>query len=615
MHASSPDTPSLSSAALACAALTGAVLLSLLATPDGDARMPPAPPDASNNSYTCELPVDAARSVRAAFEEHYECLDPHTDGWFARDPDHVERLDAQYDVWKASRDHDLRDRDEAARFVRNHPVDFSSQEISLSDRDVASMTPTMSADPASLRGQFQRFFVDRDQQRLFVTTDQEGLTSLDISQRFAFDVEGTMDRAGGREFFVIDEQTAVVEEENDLGSARDLVVLAISDRGTPEELHRLSGVLPQISRPTLSAIPDRPPTFDEYRAIQRGQLSLGQCGQPPTVSTHRDQFCHPDGSCYRVEQRNSPVDEAYCERGNARSAPPHRVRQRQLQGRLGRQGATDDMAPPPGSPRPMRAMESAPAEVQEEAAAPEQDSAPRGGDGGAGSLSQMMVIGSTLYVLSADDTLDHGWLSTFDIAEPRRPQLTHVVGLDNGPEALQRHDNLLLIAGRDALVTASTAIPDGPRLLGERRQSCPVDFDPVVVEGAIAYRTIIVDHPRSTCNSRLEVIDLSQPHHPQLRTTRNIDRPRGLAVLGHRLFVADEHHGVRLFDITDPVAPAESATWQLPGVKDLVLSDFDLYAMTDDQISTYFVAPLYKNGAPIAPVADGIKGVTTVTSP
>ena len=613
---------------LACAALTGALLvslsLSLVGGADAEARMPGHAPGPGTTGYTCEIPTDPPASVRSSFQSKYDCMEPLFDEWFAKYPQHMERLKAQYEVWKSSRQHDLRDQSEAARFVRNHPVDFSSSHEELTADDVASLEPTMSAQPPTVAGTFERFFVDRDQERLFLTTDDKGLTSLDISQRFAFQFEGTMDQAGGRDFFVVDENTALLEEENDDKSARDLVVLDISDRSAPREVHRLHGVLPRVTRPALTSIPDRPPTFDEYRAIRRGQVHLSQCMDRPSIAAQGNYICRPDGNCFRQEHRDSPTDEGYCERRATRPAPTPRFHARQqpapnhgpdvgdrlfdmeMEESAGRIGSDDAMPQAQAAPEPPASRRSAPS------APAERERAPQGGDGGAGSLSQMMVIGSTLYVLSADDHLDHGWLTTFDIAEPRRPQLSHVIGLDNGPEALQRHDNLLLIAGRDALVTASTAIPDGPRLLGERRQSCPVDFDPVVVEGAIAYRTIIIDQPRSTCNSRLEVIDLSQPHQPNLRTTRNIDRPRGLAVHGERLFVANERRGVHVFDITDPVTPSEAATWKLPGVKDLVLSGFDLYAMTDDQVSTYFVGPLFQSGLSATDAASTIRGTPTV---
>ncbi|TXD33916.1 hypothetical protein FRC98_20040 [Lujinxingia vulgaris] len=161
-------------------------------------------------------------------------------------------------------------------------------------------------------------------------------------------------------------------------------------------------------------------------------------------------------------------------------------------------------------------------------------------------------------------------------------------------------------------MTASLGTPHAPRLLGEFRQFCPVNYDPVVVQGTVAYRTIIVDQPRSRCTSRLEVIDLSQPHSPTLRTTLPISRPRGLAVLGERLFVADEHHGVQIFDLSDPVAPSYAATWQIYGVKDLVVSDFDLFALSPNEVQTFDLAPLYQRDIDLQKVASETRGHLTV---
>jgi hypothetical protein len=240
------------------------------------------------------------------------------------------------------------------------------------------------------------------------------------------------------------------------------------------------------------------------------------------------------------------------------------------------------------------------------------EGAPQGGSGGAGSLSQMMVYGETLYVLSGAHGQSQGWLTSFDLTRPRQPRVRHVVRLDNGPEALQRHDSLLLVAGRDAVVTASLGDASRPRLLGEFRQHCPVNYDPIVVQGTVGYRTIIVEGRRINCTSRLEVIDLSQPHQPVLRTTHPLSRPRGLAVLGERLFVADEDTGVTLFDIADPVSPVQVGTWRLSGVKDLVMSDFDLYALTGEDLFTFYMGPLYQRGADARTSWHKIEGHKTV---
>lgn len=575
--------------------------------------------DAEASNYVCKKPIAGTESVHVAFDDHYRCVEPITDEWLASHPAAVEQLEEQYQLWRMGRTHDLRDRADAAQFIEEHPIDFTRRRISLSNGDAQSLAPTFSGEPVVVDGMFQRFFVDRAAARMFLTTDDAGLVSVDMSERFDFEVEGEIDVAGGEDFFVIDEDTAVVEEPNDAGNARDLVVLDISDRESPREIRRLRGALPEVGNSQMnpSRIPDRPPTFAEYRAIRQGHFRPRECGASPSVGTYFNQHCRPDGQCFLLERHRSPDSDAVCEREairrhitGSRAAPttPRRPRSR-TRGRAGEPRPRPSRSAQPmldsddaasvgtlglsGSGRSADVAEMAEAEAAPAPEAPASDSAPEGGDGGAGSLSQMMVIDSTLFVLTADAGEDIGWLASFDIGNARRPVPKQIVGLDNGPEALQGHDELLLVAGRDALISASAAAGDGARLLGERRQRCPVNYDPVVMEGSVAYRTIIVDNPRNRCNSRLEVIDLEQPHNPQVLTTKDIDRPRGLAVLDDRLFVADERRGVRVFDISAPARPKIADTWELSGVKDLVLSDFDLYALTDDEVSVYHVAPLF----------------------
>ena len=613
--------PTLSPSALA---LIAAVVVSITTLADAEA-----------SDYICQLPIEGTEAVQESFGEYYECVEPEVDKWLAQHPREVERLRFHYELWEFSRDHDLRDRDAAREFVEAHPVDFSERDVELTAEQIEAQTPQVETQPAGIDGMFQRFFIDRSAARMFLTTDSEGLVSLDISQRYDFDVEGAVGEAGAEDFYVIDDETAVVEEPSDAGHARDLVVLDISDRSDPREIHRLHGVLPNMDETNVSvrSLPDRPPTFEEYRAIREGHFRIRDCGQPPSVTSYHNQHCRPDGTCYLLERHRTPLSGATCERATNRQrlthrrAAPRTPRQQRRHGRIGR-GATGSAAPSPQPESTTAEMDTAddagPVEffgdvdtgsadrVEAAERVESADAMPEGGAGGAGSLSQMMVHDSMLFVLSADHDEETGWLSTFDISDPREPTPMHLIGLDNGPEALQAHEELLLVAGRDALLVASVADREGPRLLGERRQRCPVNFDPVVMEGSTAYRTVIIDNPRTRCRSRLEVIDLKKPYAPRLRTTESINRPRGLAVLGDRLFVADERTGVRLFDITDRTDPEQVHTWRIPGVKDLVISDFDLYALTSDKISTLYVGSLFERGVSLKSSAADVQVHPTV---
>ncbi len=614
-HRHARTSPAARAPAVALAALS---LLLIPAASEARVAPPPPPPPGSTTQFVCEEPVeDPPQQVVDEYEEYYACALPILADWLVEHPSETARAARQYESLSASQGHDLRGRPKAGRWMRAHPVEFSDRRVELSRRQVSALAPDRSSSPASVSGAFQRLFVDRDEDRLHLMIDERGLTSVDISSRYDFEVEGHSDR-GDRDFFIVDGDTAYIEERPESGGGRDLVVLDISDPDDPRELRRLRGVLPEADAAGGSyhaGMKSEPPTLAHYRQIKRGEMAVRSCGPLPRTQGPQGRVtCRPDGSCYRERVTSEPKEGMMCERrAHTPRQPvvrgsPTRIPDERAQ--LGRRapataGPSDDGAAA-AAPRAERSVEGSSADADRAASAPE------GGSGGAGSLSQMMVYGDTLYVLSAREGQPNGWLSTFDIRRPERPSPAGVLELDNGPEALQRHDNLLLVAGRDAIVTASLGRPRAPRLVGEFRQNCPVDFDPVVVQGSVAYRTIIVDSRRRACTSRLEVIDLSQPHRPALRTTRSIPRPRGLAVLGERLFVADETRGVRVFDLTDPVSPRAAGLLELAGVKDLVLSDFDLYAMTPDEVRTYYVGPAYQRGISANEAVEEVRGVTTV---
>lgn len=634
-------TPITSNVHFSRSILTILITLSLIAVVSLPAQVvlasapaPVAPPLPANGQMACEVEVEAPRSVAAAYDEYFECVDPHLNAWLVNYPEEVAQLDALYHAWKGGRHSDLRDTTLAAQHVRDYPTNFDQPNLRLTEAQSQALRPNISANPVEIAGRFERLFVDGENDRLFLTSEELGLVSLAIDKRYAFELEGAVQSQGSTDFFIYDSRTAFLEQETERGMNRDLVVLDISNRNNPLEIYRLQGALPAVGfgqhQTVLTALPNRAPTFDEYRAIQEARVYLhNKCTAPPVVSTHANISCRRDRTCYRIDTQS---DVSTCENpvrlGARLPDRPIRAprRDRRFEQSLG--------VPPTGSaPLPRSApfpSAAAPALGEGSArggggrsAGPSLDSLapqdamadaemPQGGAGGAGSLSQMMVADNTLFVLSATHSNRNGWLTSFDLTNPRRPRVHRIVALDNGPEALQRHDNLLLVAGRDAVITASIDGPGSPTLLGEFRQHCPVNYDPVVVQGSIAYRTIIIDQPRSTCSSRLEIIDLSQPHRPLLRDTRSLQRPRGLAILGQALFVADEAAGIHVFELSDPVAPTQVHTVDLHGIKDLVINGFDLFAMSGTQVQTFYIGDLFVRGTSFRDVARRLEGYITV---
>lgn len=86
-------------------------------------------------------------------------------------------------------------------------------------------------------------------------------------------------------------------------------------------------------------------------------------------------------------------------------------------------------------------------------------------------------------------------------------------------------------------------------------------------------------------SGRVHVIDVSDPARPVetasfvLAEPGTLTQPRGMAVLGDRLFVGDFEFGVTELDISDPDAPSPARMVPLAGVHDLVVVRDRLYYM------------------------------------
>jgi hypothetical protein len=415
-------------------------------------------PAVSYADFSCEIESNPPQEVKEKFETFHMCSQAATLVWLQKYPEEVDQLARLYQAWKRNRTNDLRHTSAAAKWVKQYPVKFDSRDVSLTAAQVETLLPLSTSDPVGLNGNFERLFVDRDNKRLFLTTAEEGLVSISIAKRYEFQLEGKVAAEGGKDFFVLDAKTAILEQPNAKGGNRDLVILDISDRNNPREVSRLKGVIPQVSQPShfSPASLEAPPTFDEYLAIREGYF-FTSCGAPPFSPRFPQTYCRPDGTCYKTEVRQN-ADEGICTEIIRPEVIPMLGRPRGGRG-------MQDFSEAESRPFPTRAVEerstaqkSGPSVVDGFA----KDEIPQGGAGGAGSLSQMMVHRKTLYVLSTSPNQTKGWLTSFDISQPRSPRIEQVIALNNGPEALQLHDTLLLIAGRDAVMTASLAVAKSP---------------------------------------------------------------------------------------------------------------------------------------------------------
>ena len=191
-------------------------------------------------AFWCEMPVDATAEERSAFDAYHACTAPFFWEWLGQYPEEVARLEDIYVGWKAGRGHDLRGQKAAEAWLEKYPVWFDAVGASAKVEGVEQAIASVQVKPVRVSGAFERLVVDRDGRQLLLTSEKEGLVSINMARRYVLKKMGSA--KGLEDFFAYDGNVAF-REEPAKGDIRDLVVLDISDRAGPKEVGRVKGAL------------------------------------------------------------------------------------------------------------------------------------------------------------------------------------------------------------------------------------------------------------------------------------------------------------------------------------------------------------------------------------
>lgn len=544
--------------------------------------------------FVCNVPVDAPADIQANWAAWHEqnaiwkqCnLDAGQD-WLAAYPETVARWQALYGLMKSSGNLDLRGTAAASTWSGSHIMLGTAPPVSLTAAQVEDGRPVQSGTALEFPGPYNKFFIDQASETMYLTSQVDGLTAIDISARYNFVQKGGA--AGGTaldDLYVYNDTYAFAEGRVD-GAYGDLLILDISDPSNPVEVGRLEGAIVSPFPWGDSGYyqgtwwdnvggshPSQPPSFLSYTALMDGGFTFSGCtAQAPDwqlTSNALGITCDEAGDCTGLRFVDAFIVDAGCVTREQFEAQRDMGFDRGGMGVLTMRAEMDAVA---GSASP-----------------------PGGGTGGAGSLTQMMIAGSTLYVLGTQDGDPTGYLNVFDLSDPAMPTQVAILTLDNMPEALFATRNLLLVAGRQGLMTLSIAEPGKPRIIGEYRDPCPRASDPVRVRGNIAYRTV----GEGSCwwgsdSPRLEVFDIQDPVNPSLLASVTLREPMGMTILGDLLYVADRQTGIRVFDIGKAEVPNQTGLLKVSEPKDLIMNHFDLYSLSDYQVSAFYLGPLYED--------------------
>ncbi|MDQ1087068.1 hypothetical protein QE390_001614 [Siphonobacter sp. SORGH_AS 1065] len=173
-------------------------------------------------------------------------------------------------------------------------------------------------------------------------------------------------------------------------------------------------------------------------------------------------------------------------------------------------------------------------------------SSPNQGSGTGGSMARFAIVNNTLYAVTNQN------MQLFDISQPQNPQKGNVVTLGWGIETIFPYQDRLYVGSTTGVHILSNADPNNPVRVAtlSHVRAC----DPVVVHENHAYVTL---RQQTICggspSNQLDLIDVKDMYDPKLLKSFPMEGPYGLGVDHPTLFVCEGSHGLKMFDVSNPL--------------------------------------------------------------
>ncbi|NIJ46175.1 hypothetical protein FHR24_002653 [Wenyingzhuangia heitensis] len=201
-------------------------------------------------------------------------------------------------------------------------------------------------------------------------------------------------------------------------------------------------------------------------------------------------------------------------------------------------------------------------------------------DGQGGSLSTFTLKGDYLY------TVDYNKLNSFLIegANQKNPAFVGAINVGFGIETLSSFGDNLFIGSTSAMYIYGLQNPAVPNFksISNHFRAC----DPVIANEQNAFVTI---HGGSRCggdSNQLKVYNITDVENPVLLLDKTLVEPKGMALYGDYLFVADT--AIRIFDVSDVENGNVSFVHKIDrNVNDLIIRENHLFAIGNNGVYQY----------------------------
>jgi hypothetical protein len=202
-----------------------------------------------------------------------------------------------------------------------------------------------------------------------------------------------------------------------------------------------------------------------------------------------------------------------------------------------------------------------------------------GAAGKAGSTARFAIADGRLYTLAGSQ------LITFSLENPAEPVALNQIAVAWDVETMFPYGQSLYLGASTGMYIYDLKDRDVPTLLGQytHQRAC----DPVVVQGDKAFVTLKAGSRCGGTENVLDVLDIAEPERPRLISKVPMFAPTGLAIEGEQLFVCDGAAGLKVFDVTDPLALKLTDTLIGQSCNDLIPHQSLLIATTNHGIWQY----------------------------
>ena len=184
--------------------------------------------------------------------------------------------------------------------------------------------------------------------------------------------------------------------------------------------------------------------------------------------------------------------------------------------------------------------------------------APSSDTGTAGSYARSMIVGNFLYLVDDES------IRTLSLENPDLPALINEQQIGDRIESIFSLDNRLFIGSGSGLYLYTSDDQGIPKFTSTFSYDIfPIyPCDPVVANDSFAYVTLNSDFRSFVCGAgtvinevnSLEIFDVTDFSNPQLIAEYPMVNPKGVGLDGKTLFICDNEQGLKVYDVTDPLA-------------------------------------------------------------